>query len=89
MLPSSLRSNSSWAPTQMPKNGLVCVVSRTASARPCAFSSRMQSGIAPWPGNTTLSAVTTRSGSEVRKMSAPMSLTLCTDFSTECRLPMP
>ena len=45
---------------QMPRKGLLAAAAMTAGRRPRQSSSRMQSGIAPWPGNTTRSAAATR-----------------------------
>ena len=75
---------------------LEAAASSTASCRPDSRSSRMQSGIAPWPGSTTRSAANTSSGLAVTTTSnaAPLlfasSRATCnTACDTERRLPMP
>ena len=60
----------------------------TAGRRPLASISRMQSGIAPWPGNTTRSARRTTSESEVTVTSAS-GATCSSALETERKLPMP
>ena len=86
--PSSLRSNSICRPMQMPRKGLERAASSTAGRNPLASSSRMQSGIAPCPGNTTRSARPTDSGSEVTATVAS-GATCSSALETERRLPMP
>ncbi len=88
MSPSSLRSNSICKPMQMPRNGLLRAASSTASRRWRASSSRMQSGIAPCPGNTTRAAERTACGSLVT-MTVWRGATCSIAFATERRLPMP
>jgi cobyric acid synthase len=86
--PSSLRSNSICKPMQMPRNGLECAASSTAGRKPLASSSRMQSGIAPCPGNTTRSDRITAAGSDVTSTAAS-GATCSSALDTERRLPMP
>ena len=82
-------------PTHTPISGLRAAASSTASSRPDSRSSRMQSGIAPWPGSTTRSAASTSSGREVTITStawppaAASRATCITACDTERRLPMP
>ena len=78
-------------PMHTPMSGLLAAASSTAASRPDSRSSRMQSGIAPWPGRTTRSAANTSSGLPVtmtRKSSASRA-TCATACETERRLPIP
>jgi hypothetical protein len=86
--PSSPCSNSICMPMQMPRNGFARVHSTTASRAPLAASWRMQSGIAPWPGTTTLSAARICAGSAVTRTRTP-GATRSSAFDTERMLPMP
>ena len=62
--PSSECSNSICWPMQMPRKGFVAAASITAWRSPRASSSRMQSGIAPWPGTTRSAAARTGIGGD-------------------------
>ncbi len=87
--PSSLRSKSICRPMQMPRKGFVRAASRTAGRRPRASSSRMQSGMAPCPGNDhAIGAPQPPSGSLVTCTRAP-GATCSSALATERRLPMP
>ena len=65
-----------------------CAASRTASRNPHASSSRMQSGIAPCPGNTTRLAFAITSALSLTAISAP-GATLRRACCTERKLPIP
>jgi len=77
-------------PTHTPNIGLLAAASSTDSSRPLSRSSRMQSGMAPWPGSTMRSAARTSSGRAVTTTSKPVPWVTCmTACDTERRLPMP
>ena len=77
-------------PMHTPISGLLAAASSTAGSRPESRSSRMQSGIAPWPGSTTRSAARTSCGPRVTTTSSPLPAATCiTACDTERRLPMP
>jgi hypothetical protein len=73
---------------QMPRNGFAAAASSTAVRSPRASISRMQSGIAPWPGNTTRAARATCRASLVTS-TLSRGATCSIAFATERRLPMP
>ena len=79
-------------PTQTPNSGLLAAASSTASSRPESRSSRMQSGMAPWPGSTTRVGRRTHvvgSRGDDDFDAAAWSAACCTACDTERRLPMP
>src|SRR5262249_1892079 len=86
--PSSPRSNSICRPMQMPRKGLARAASTTASRAPLAASCRMQSGMAPWPGTTTLSEERISRGPAVTRTSA-FGATRSIALETDRRLPIP
>ena len=86
--PSSLCANKACMPRQMPRKGLLAAACLTTSVKPRAASSRMQSGIAPTPGNTTRVAAAMTAGSDVTAIFAS-GATCSNAFDTDSRLPMP
>src|SRR6185437_3478097 len=86
---SSLRSNSSCIPMQIPKKGRPLVRKAPIAWRrapPPRSSAAAQAPNAPWPGTTSLSARATVSASALTAPSAP---TAVSAFSTLRRLPLP
>jgi hypothetical protein len=73
---------------QMPRKGFSRAAAITASRAPLSPSWRMQSGMAPCPGTTTLSEERILSGSAVTSTSA-CGATCSKAFATDRRLPMP
>jgi hypothetical protein len=84
----ALFSNSICMPMQIPRKGLVFAACTTTLRKLRESSSRMQSGIAPCPGNTTRSARSITPASSVTTMSRS-GATWRKACSTERRLPMP
>ncbi|KAG1254577.1 hypothetical protein G6F65_016985 [Rhizopus arrhizus] len=86
--PSSEESNSICSPTQTPSRGLLRAARTTASRRPDSFRVRMQSAMAPWPGNTTRSAASMSWGWLQMRMSASGAANFRAR-ATEWKLPIP
>ncbi len=72
----------------MPRKGLSAAARTTAGRKPRADSSRMQSGMAPWPGTTTRSAAAMSAGFAVTRTRAA-GATCSMALATERRFPMP
>jgi hypothetical protein len=70
------------------QKGLVAGGFEHRARKPRVSISRMQSGIAPWPGKTTRSAAVTSAGSDETSTWRP-SATWASACQTERRLPIP
>ena len=85
---SVLLSNNICSPTQTPNIGLVRLASKTASNKPDSCKCDMQSGMAPCPGKTTLSAALISSTFE--EIITFASGAACINaWATERKLPIP